>query len=78
MLYCLGKGENIWDRFTHTRPDMMANASTGDVACDSYNNWKEDIQMAKYLGLDFYRFSLSWSRILPRGTVDYINPDGVR
>ncbi|XP_018573208.1 myrosinase 1-like isoform X3 [Anoplophora glabripennis] len=72
-----GKGENIWDRFTHSYPELIANNDTGDVACDSYHKYKEDVAMLKELGVDFYRFSLSWSRILPTGFVNKINLPGV-
>ncbi|MCJ7735551.1 MAG: GH1 family beta-glucosidase [Anaerolineales bacterium] len=61
-----GKGESIWDRFSHT-PGMIDNADTGDIACDHYHRWKEDLILIKNLGLDAYRFSISWPRILPMG-----------
>lgn len=74
----LGKGENIWDRFTHTNQDSIKDKSNGDIACDSYNKVEEDVALLKELGVNFYRFSLSWSRILPQGLLFQINPDGIR
>nr|XP_034826458.1 myrosinase 1-like [Maniola hyperantus] len=73
-----GKTPSAWDTLTHTRPHVIADGSTGDVACDSYHHWKDDIQIAADLGLDFYRFSISWTRVLPTGFPDYINEDGRR
>ncbi|GBP28177.1 Myrosinase 1 [Eumeta japonica] len=73
-----GKGENVWDRFTHTQPEMVADLTNGDVAVDSYNRYLEDVEALEYLGVDFYRLSLSWARILPNGRIDEINPDGLR
>jgi len=61
-----GKGESIWDRFTHT-PGNIQDGSTCDVACDHYHRWREDISLMKELGLKAYRFSTSWPRILPAG-----------
>ena len=61
-----GKGESIWDRFTHT-PGNIKNNDTGDVADDHYNRWKKDIGLMKKIGLKAYRFSISWPRILPTG-----------
>ena len=61
-----GKGESIWDRFSHT-PGTIEDGSTGDVACDHYHRWREDIALMKELGLEAYRFSVSWPRILPAG-----------
>lgn len=72
-----GKGENIWDRFTHEHPDNIANRDNGDVACDSYHKSQEDVANLVDLGVNFYRFSLSWSRILPSGTADNINQAGI-
>eukprot|EP00058_Branchiostoma_floridae_P022669 XP_002608159.1 hypothetical protein BRAFLDRAFT_125874 [Branchiostoma floridae] len=63
-----GKGESIWDRFSHT-PGKVDRGDTGDVACDSHNKYREDVQLMKAMGLKYYRFSLSWPRIFPDGTV---------
>ncbi len=61
-----GAGPSIWQRFSHT-PGMMSNGDTGDVACDHYNRMESDVQLMKQLGLKAYRFSISWSRVLPEG-----------
>lgn len=72
-----GKGESIWDHYCHRKDTTVDNKDTGDVACDSYHNYQRDVQMVKELGVNFYRFSLSWSRILPHGTLDDINEKGI-
>ena len=61
-----GKGESVWDRFAHT-PDRVLNGDTGDVACDHYHRYKEDVALMKELGLKSYRFSIAWPRIFPQG-----------
>src|SRR5206468_3435112 len=70
-----GRGESIWDRFSHT-PGKVDNSDTGDVACDHYHRYKEDIALMKQLGLKAYRFSVSWPRVLPTGR-GQINPAGL-
>jgi beta-glucosidase len=62
-----GKGESIWDRFSHTS-GKIKNGDTGDVACDHYHRWREDIALMQSLSLNSYRFSISWPRIQPRGS----------
>lgn len=62
-----GAGPSIWHRFAHT-PGRVVNDDTGDVACDHYRRWREDVALMRELGLTAYRFSLSWSRIIPEGT----------
>jgi beta-glucosidase len=61
-----GRGETIWDRFTHT-PGKITAGQTGDVACDHYHLWQEDLLLLQRLNLNAYRFSIAWSRILPGG-----------
>jgi beta-glucosidase len=62
-----GKGPSIWDTFVHS-PGHIANSETGDVAVDHYHRYKKDVSLMKELGLTAYRFSVSWSRVLPAGT----------
>lgn len=61
-----GKGESIWDRFTHT-PGNIQDNSTGDIACDHYNRYEDDVALMAALNLNAYRFSVSWPRVLPTG-----------
>lgn len=70
-----GKSESIWDAFAH-KPGAIWRAQNGDTACDHYNRYKEDVAIMKTLGLNGYRFSLAWSRILPDGT-GTVNPKGL-
>ncbi|KAM8939531.1 cytosolic beta-glucosidase-like [Pelodytes ibericus] len=72
-----GKGLNVWDTFTHQGGDGVFKNQTGDVACGSYTLWEEDLKCIKQLGLTHYRFSISWSRLLPDGTTGFINQKGI-
>jgi len=62
-----GKGESIWDRFAHEKGNIK-DGSTGDVACDHYHLIPEDVELMAELGINTYRFSVSWPRIFPQGT----------
>lgn len=62
-----GAGPSIWQRFTHS-PGLTTNGDTGDVACDHYRRYEGDVALMAELGLNAYRFSISWSRVLPDGT----------
>ena len=62
-----GRTPSIWDRFCRM-PGAIADGSSGDIACDHYRRFEEDVAIAKGLGLDAYRFSISWSRVIPTGT----------
>ncbi len=62
-----GRGESIWDRFAHT-PGKTRNGETGDMACDHYRRWRDDIAMMRDLGVNAYRFSIAWPRVVPNGT----------
>ena len=61
-----GRGESIWDRFSHT-PGRVRNGDTGDVACDHYHRYRDDVALMAQLGLGAYRFSVSWPRVQPTG-----------
>jgi beta-glucosidase len=61
-----GAGPSIWQRFAHT-PGLVCNGDTGDLACDHYRRYADDVGLMRQLGLQAYRFSTSWSRVLPRG-----------
>jgi beta-glucosidase len=62
-----GRGPSIWDTFSHT-PGKTHNGDTGDVACDHYHRWQEDLALMAQLGIQSYRFSIAWPRVLPSGT----------
>jgi beta-glucosidase len=61
-----GAGPSIWQRFCHT-PNMVRDGDTGDIACDHYRRYRDDVALMRELGLNAYRFSISWSRVLPGG-----------
>jgi len=71
-----GKGLSIWDVFAH-EPGKIYDGNTGDVACDHYHRFGEDIALMRELGVKAYRFSITWSRIFPDGAGD-INEKGVK
>ena len=66
-----GRGPSVWDTFSAT-PGRTENGDTGDIACDFYHRYPEDVQLMKQLGHDAFRFSIAWPRVLPqgRGTVN--------
>lgn len=78
-----GRGEGFWDYLSHAGPTLRPGGfiignATGDIADDSYHKYKEDVKILKELGVDYYRFSISWTRILPNGTLSGgINAKGV-
>jgi beta-glucosidase len=61
-----GRGDSIWDWFCN-RPGAIAGGASGRVACDHYHRWRDDIALMRALGLQAYRFSVAWPRVLPRG-----------
>src|ERR1700682_932916 len=61
-----GAGPSIWQRFVHT-PGLVRSGDTGDIACDHYRRYSDGVALMHRLGLQAYRFSTSWSRVLPRG-----------
>jgi beta-glucosidase len=72
-----GKGESLWDSFTHREPSRT-NGQNGDIACDHYNRVDEDIDLMNSLDVNVYRFSLAWTRIIPQGGRDSpVNEKGV-
>jgi beta-glucosidase len=70
-----GKGESIWDRFAHT-PGKIRDGSNGDVACDHYHRYRQDVALMRGLNLNSYRFSVAWTRIQPEG-IGKPNPKGL-
>ena len=71
-----GRGESIWDRFAHT-PGRVARDENGDVACDHYNRWRHDLDLMAELGIETYRFSIAWPRVVPSGEGE-VNAAGLR
>ncbi len=70
-----GRSPSIWDTFSHA-PGNVRNGDHGDEACNSYHLYKEDVQHLKKLGVDLYRFSIAWPRVMPEGRGE-LNPKGV-
>ncbi|CND43146.1 beta-glucosidase B [Mycobacterium tuberculosis] len=62
-----GRGPSTWDTFAHT-PGRVRDGHTGDVACDHYHRWPEDVALMSGLGVDAYRFSIAWPRVQPSGS----------
>ncbi|XP_062174146.1 vicianin hydrolase-like [Alnus glutinosa] len=74
-----GKGPCTWDTFTEKHPEKIRGGGNGDVASDFYHRYKEDVKLMKSIGLDSFRFSISWARILPKGKLSGgVNPQGVK
>ena len=71
-----GKGPSIWDQWAHL-PGKTFEGTNGDVACDHYNRYKEDVALMREMGLKTYRFSIAWTRLFPEGTGE-LNPKGVK
>ena len=71
-----GAGPSIWQRFSHDPRLMAAKGATGDVACDHYNRMESDVALMKELGLQAYRFSVNWGRVLPEG-IGQVNTKGL-
>ena len=71
-----GKGPSIWDHMTHNKPRKIKNRDNGDIACDFYHRYYEDIALIKAMNFKVFRFSLAWSRIFPSG-IGSVNQKGV-
>ncbi|RYR76214.1 hypothetical protein Ahy_A01g000821 isoform C [Arachis hypogaea] len=71
-----GKGISNWDVFSH-KPGNIVDGSNGDVAVDQYHRYLEDINLMEAIGVNSYRFSISWARILPKGRFGKINLAGI-
>ncbi|MFX6572343.1 family 1 glycosylhydrolase, partial [Acinetobacter baumannii] len=73
-----GRGFSIWDSYCLANPEKIEDRSNGNIACDSYHVYKEDVKILKKTGFDAYRFSVSWPRILPGGKLCAgINREGI-
>ena len=71
-----GKGLNIWDIYTKEQGKIYENHN-GDIACDHYNRFYEDVKLMKEIGIKAYRFSINWARILPEG-IGKVNEKGIK
>ena len=69
-----GRGECIWHRFSHTESNV-ANGDTGDIACDHIHRYPEDVKLMQAMGVDAYRMSTAWARVLPEG-IGPVNEQG--
>lgn len=74
----LGRGESVWDDITHRYPEKVVDGLNGDVSANSYELYKEDVKALVEAGMNFYRFSISWSRVLPTGDISSINELGLQ
>jgi len=70
-----GRLPSVWDHFSHL-PERILHGDTGAIACDHYHRYREDVKLMAALGITHYRFSLSWSRIIPEGR-GAVNPAGI-
>ena len=70
-----GRAPSIWDTFS-AQPGRVAGGDTGEPACEHYHRWREDVELMSGLGLDAYRFSVAWPRVVPTGT-GAVNPEGI-
>ncbi|KAJ0973072.1 hypothetical protein J5N97_021031 [Dioscorea zingiberensis] len=74
-----GRGPSIWDTYTQQHPERIDDRSNGNVTADSYHRYKDDVKLLKDMNMDSYRFSISWSRILPKGSLKGgINQEGIK
>jgi beta-glucosidase len=69
-----GRGESIWDRLAAS-PGRIADGSDASIACDHYHRWRDDVRLLEWLGVNSYRFSIAWSRVMPDGRT--VNPEGL-
>ena len=60
---------SIWDTFTDPKLGNIDDDSDGKIACDSYHKYKDDVQLIKAMGVGYYRFSIAWTRIIPKGCI---------
>lgn len=73
-----GRSLSIWDVYSHTNGSLVINGRNGDTADNHYHRYLEDIDIMESLGVNAYRFSISWSRVLPSGSSGLINPNGIK
>ncbi len=71
-----GKGPSIWDTFTNENKNKIKDKKNANIACDFYTRYEDDLKLMQSLGINHFRFSISWSRIMPSGTGE-VNPAGI-